>query len=97
MSPISVLTAKSYPTVMEKSEHSVKNNLPVAPDMSTVGYIFLIETLLTRFQATKKTSLWNETFSPYLSHLYAVQTDADWIDIGVPARLAYAREHFPSL
>ena len=34
---------------------------------------------------------------PYLSHLYAVQTDTDWIDIGVPERLAYAREHFPSL
>ena len=34
---------------------------------------------------------------PHLSNLYAVQTDTDWIDIGVPERLAYAREHFPSL
>lgn len=34
---------------------------------------------------------------PYLSNLYALQTDADWIDIGVPERLAYAREHFSSL
>ena len=31
---------------------------------------------------------------PYVSNLYAVQTDTDWIDIGVPERLAYAREHF---
>ena len=31
---------------------------------------------------------------PYVSDLYALQTDADWIDIGVPERLAYAREHF---
>lgn len=44
-----------------------------------------------------------ETFSmerdvfPYVSNLYALQTDADWIDIGVPERLAYARRHFPRL
>lgn len=31
---------------------------------------------------------------PYVSNLYALQTDADWVDIGVPERLAYAREHF---
>ena len=42
-----------------------------------------------------------ETFSmerdvfPYVSNLYALQTDAGWIDIGVPERLAYARKHFP--
>ena len=34
---------------------------------------------------------------PYISNLYALQTDADWIDIGIPERLAYAREHFPQL
>ena len=33
---------------------------------------------------------------PSVSNLYALQTGADWIDIGVPERLAYAREHFPS-
>ena len=31
---------------------------------------------------------------PYVRNLYALQTDADWIDIGVPERLAYARKHF---
>ena len=31
---------------------------------------------------------------PYLSNLYALRTEADWIDIGVPERLASAREHF---
>ena len=41
-----------------------------------------------------------ETFSmerdvfPFVSNLYTLQTDADWIDIGVPERLDYAREHF---
>lgn len=38
-------------------------------------------------------SLEREVF-PSVSNLYALQTDADWIDIGVPERLAYAREHF---
>ena len=33
---------------------------------------------------------------PSVSNLYALQTDADWVDIGVPERLAYAREHFSS-
>ena len=31
---------------------------------------------------------------PYLLNLYALRTDADWVDIGVPERLAFAREHF---
>ena len=31
---------------------------------------------------------------PYVRDLYTLQIDADWIDIGVPERLAYAREHF---
>ena len=44
-----------------------------------------------------------ETFSmerdvfPVVSNLYALQTDVDWIDIGVPERLAYARKYFPCL
>ena len=42
-----------------------------------------------------------ETFSmerdvfPFVSNLYTLQTDASWIDIGVPERLEYARKHFP--
>ncbi len=41
-----------------------------------------------------------ETFSierdvfPSVSNLYVLETDATWIDIGVPERLAYARQHF---
>ncbi len=31
---------------------------------------------------------------PDLSNLYALKTEARWIDIGVPERLAYARQHF---
>ena len=31
---------------------------------------------------------------PSVSNLYALETDADWIDIGVPERLAHARRHF---
>ena len=43
-----------------------------------------------------------ETFSmerevfPSVSNLYTLQTEADWIDIGVPERLDYARKHFCS-
>lgn len=31
---------------------------------------------------------------PSVANLYALKTDADWIDIGVPERLAYARQYF---
>ena len=31
---------------------------------------------------------------PNVRDLYTLQTDADWIDVGVPERLAYARQHF---
>lgn len=31
---------------------------------------------------------------PNVRNLYTLQTDADWIDVGVPERLAYARQHF---
>ena len=31
---------------------------------------------------------------PFVSNLYALETDADWIDIGVPERLAEARAQF---
>lgn len=31
---------------------------------------------------------------PKVPNLYALQSDANWIDIGVPERLAYARQHF---
>ncbi len=31
---------------------------------------------------------------PYTSNLYALKTEASWIDIGVPERLAYARQRF---
>ena len=41
-------------------------------------------------------SMEREVF-PSVSNLYTLQTDADWIDIGVPERLDYARKHFPRL
>ena len=31
---------------------------------------------------------------PSVANLYALETDADWIDIGVPERLEYAKRHF---
>lgn len=33
---------------------------------------------------------------PHVSNLWALRTDVNWIDIGVPERLAYARRHFRS-
>ena len=38
-------------------------------------------------------SIEREVF-PSVPNLYALETDAGWIDIGVPERLVYARKHF---
>lgn len=38
-------------------------------------------------------SIERDVFPP-VPNLYALETDANWIDIGVPERFAYARQHF---
>jgi NDP-sugar pyrophosphorylase family protein len=62
------------------------------------GGVYLFnETIADAFPKGQENFSMERDVFPYVSNLYTLQTDADWIDIGVPERLAYAREHFPRL
>ncbi|MDE0681861.1 MAG: sugar phosphate nucleotidyltransferase [Candidatus Poribacteria bacterium] len=60
------------------------------------GGVYLFNaTIADAFPKGQETfSMERDVFSS-VSNLYTLQTDASWIDIGVPERLDYARKHFP--
>ena len=59
------------------------------------GGIYLFDgSIADAFPSDRETFSMERDVFPSVSNLYALQTDADWIDIGVPERLAYARAHF---
>ena len=59
------------------------------------GGVYLFDqSIVEAFPSDKENFSMERDVFPYVSNLYALQTDIDWIDIGVPERLAYARSHF---
>lgn len=69
----------------------MRNNQPALRGISTVGPISLVKQSRTRFSEIGITSQWNGMFSQKHSNLYALHTDANWIDMGALEQLAYAR------
>jgi NDP-sugar pyrophosphorylase family protein len=62
------------------------------------GGVYLFnETIADAFPKGQETFSMERDVFPSVSNLYTLQTDASWIDIGVPERLAYARKNFPRL
>ena len=62
------------------------------------GGVYLFnETIADAFPKGQETFSMERDVFPSVSNLYTLQTDASWIDIGVPERLDYARKHFPRL
>ncbi len=60
------------------------------------GAVFLFNhTIVNAFPQKEVFSIERDVF-PYLSQLYVHKVETDWIDIGVPERLEYARQHFAS-
>ena len=60
------------------------------------GGVYLFnETIADAFPKGQENFSMERDVFPSVSNLYALQTDASWIDIGVPERLDYARKHFP--
>lgn len=67
--------------------------------MCSAGYInggvyLFNQTIAVAFPKNREHFSIERDVFPYLSDLYTLKTEARWIDIGVPKRLAYARQHF---
>ena len=60
------------------------------------GVCLFKETIVDAFPRDRDSFSMERDVFPNVQALYALQTDADWLDIGVPERLAYARQHFQS-
>ena len=59
------------------------------------GGVYLFDRSITAaFPSDRENFSMERDVFPFVSNLYTLRTDADWIDIGVPERLAYAREYF---
>ncbi len=62
------------------------------------GGVYLFnETIADAFPKGQENFSMERDVFPSVSNLYTLQTDASWIDIGVPERLDYARKYFPRL
>jgi len=58
------------------------------------GVYLFSQTIADAFPKNRESFSIERDVFPYLSNLYTLKTAAQWIDIGVPERLAYARQHF---
>ena len=59
------------------------------------GGIYLFnQTIADAFPKHRETFSIERDVFPFVSDLYALETDATWIDIGVPERLRYAQQYF---
>lgn len=60
------------------------------------GAVFLFNrSIINAFPQKEVFSIERDVF-PFLSQLYVHKVETEWIDIGVPERLEYARQHFIS-
>ncbi len=67
--------------------------------ISRIGYInggvyLFNQTIADAFPKNQECFSIERDVFPYISNLYTLKTEASWIDIGVPERLAYARRYF---
>jgi len=58
------------------------------------GVSLFNETIAAAFLEDRECFSIEQDVFPHVSNLWTLRTDANWIDIGVPERLAYARQHF---
>ena len=59
------------------------------------GGVYLFdETIAETFPKDRDSFSIERDIFPYVPNLWTLKTDTNWIDIGVPERLAYARQHF---
>ena len=96
---ISVPDLTSYGEIVANAQGRIiefREKQQVARAGCANGAVFLFNrTIVNAFPQKEVFSIERDVF-PFLSHLYVHKVETNWIDIGVPERLEYARQHFTS-
>ena len=96
---ISVSDLTSYGEIVADAQGRItefKEKQQVARPGCANGAVFLFNrSIVNTFPKKEVFSIERDVF-PYLSQLYVHRVETEWIDIGVPERLEYARKHFAS-
>ncbi len=96
---ISVSDLTSYGEIVADTQGRItefKEKQQAARPGCANGAIFLFNrSIINTFPQKEAFSIERDVF-PYLSQLYVHKVETEWIDIGVPERLEYARKHFAS-
>lgn len=94
---ISVSDLSSYGEIVSDTDGRItefKEKQGVAKPGVANGAVFLFNrSISSAFPHEEVFSIERDVF-PYLKQLYVLKVDTEWIDIGVPERLEYARKHF---
>ena len=94
---ISVPDLSSYGEIISDTDGRItefREKQGVAKPGIANGAVFLFNRSISRaFPQEDVFSIERDVF-PYLKQLYVHKVDTEWIDIGVPERLEYARKHF---
>ena len=94
---ISVPDLSSYGEIVSDSQCRItefREKQPTVRSGCANGAVFLFNRSITKAFPKKDVFSIERDVFPYLSQLYVHKVDVDWIDIGVPERLEYARQHF---
>ena len=96
---ISVPDLTSYGEIVADTQGRItefREKQQVARPGCANGAVFLFNrSIVNAFPQKDVFSIERDVF-PYLSELYVHSVETEWIDIGVPERLEYARKHFAS-
>lgn len=78
---------------MDASNHFMRR-IGVAVRLHQFWVYLFNETISDAFPRDRDNFSIEEDVFPNVQDLYTLQTNADWIDIGISERLAYARQHY---
>ena len=94
---ISVADLRSYGEIVADTQGRItafREKQQAARPGCANGAVFLFNrAIVNAFPQSETFSIERDVF-PYLTQLYVYKVETEWIDIGVPARLEYARQHF---
>ena len=92
---------RPYGEIVSDSEGKIqafREKQPICRAGYVNGAIYLFDrSIAETFPSDQENFSMERDVFPFVSNLYTLRTDADWIDIGVPERLADARKYFSRL